>query len=51
LETYPIPFAYDVILNYPSAVVIGEGKLYQYDLSELPKLILISEKDAKTAVR
>ncbi|MDG1023194.1 MAG: hypothetical protein P8O72_04040 [Flavobacteriaceae bacterium] len=42
VNTYPIPFAYDVIIDYPSAIVVGEGKLYQYDISKLPQLELIS---------
>jgi len=42
-EIYPIEFAYDIIIDYPNALVVGEEKLYQYDLSELPKLNLTSE--------
>lgn len=38
-----IPFAYDVILDYPNAIVVGESRLYQYDLSELPRLIKTGE--------
>ena len=45
VETYPIEFAYDIILDFPKALVVGEKKLYQYDLSELPKLELKSESE------
>ena len=33
LSTDNIPFAYDIIVDFPSAIVVGEGVLYQYDLS------------------
>ena len=33
-----IPFAYDIIVDFPSAVVVGEGVIYQYDLSALPSI-------------
>ena len=39
----PIPFAYDIILNYPTAVVVGESRLYQYDLSALPVITKTAE--------
>ena len=39
----PISFAYDVIIDYPSALVVGENDLYQYDISKLPKLSLTSQ--------
>ena len=39
----PIPFAYDIILNYPTAVVVGESRLYQYDLSALPVVTKTAE--------
>lgn len=42
VNTYSIPFAYDVLIDYPSAIVVGDGKLYQYDISKLPELELIS---------
>jgi len=47
-ETYPIEFAYDVIVDYPNALVVGEEKLYQYDISELPKMKLINESELVT---
>jgi len=43
VETYPIGFAYDVIVQYPNALVVGENTLYQYDISELPVMKLSSE--------
>lgn len=43
VNTYPVDFAYDVIVDYPLAVVVGDGKVYQYDMSQLPALTLISE--------
>ena len=36
--TENIPFAYDIIVDYPTAVVVGEGVIYQYDLSALPEI-------------
>lgn len=39
----PISFAYDVIIDYPSALVVGENDLYQYDISKLPELSLTSQ--------
>jgi hypothetical protein len=38
VHTETIPFAYDIIVDYPTAVVVGEGVIYQYDLSELPAI-------------
>jgi hypothetical protein len=38
-----VDFAYDVILDYPLAIVVGDGKVYQYDISQLPELTLVSE--------
>ena len=43
VNTHPVDFAYDVIVNYPLAVVVGDGKVYQYDISQLPEMTLISE--------
>lgn len=43
VNTYPVNFAYDVIIDFPRAMVVGEGKLYQYDISQLPEMVLISE--------
>ena len=45
LGTYPIDFAYDVIVRYPTALVVGEQVMYQYDISNLPELVKISEFD------
>jgi len=41
--TENIPFAYDIIVDYPSAVVVGEGVIYQYDLSALPEITKTAE--------
>lgn len=38
-----IPFAYDIIVDFPSAIVVGEGVLYQYDLSNLPEIVKTNE--------
>ena len=43
LNTYPVNFAYDVIIDFPRAMVVGEGKLYQYEISQLPEMVLINE--------
>lgn len=43
LSTDNIPFAYDIIVDFPSAIVVGEGVLYQYDLSNLPEIVKINE--------
>ena len=43
LSTDNIPFAYDIIVDFPSAIVVGEGVLYQYDLSNLPEIIKTNE--------
>ena len=43
LSTDNIPFAYDIIVDFPSAIVVGEGILYQYDLSNLPEIIKTNE--------
>ena len=43
VNTYPVDFAYDIILDYPRAIVVGGGKVYQYDISQLPELELISQ--------
>lgn len=40
--TYPISFAYDVIINYPIATVVGEDQLYRFDISQLPKMEAIN---------
>ena len=45
LNIYPIDFAYDVILSHPNALVVGEQVMYQYDISNLPELVKISEFD------
>ncbi len=41
--TEDIPFAYDIIVDFPSAVVVGEGVIYQYDLSALPAITKTAE--------
>ena len=43
LSTENIPFAYDIIVDFPSALVVGEGVLYQYDLSNLPEIVKTNE--------
>lgn len=43
LSTDNIPFAYDIIVDFPSAIVVGEGILYQYDLSNLPEIVKTNE--------
>ena len=43
LSTDNIPFAYDIIVDFPSALVVGEGVLYQYDLSNLPEIVKTNE--------
>lgn len=43
LSTDPIPFAYDIIVDYPNATVVGEGIIYQYDLSNLPEIVKTAE--------
>ena len=43
VHTEIIPFAYDIIVDYPTAVVVGEGVIYQYDLSELPAISKTAE--------
>ena len=43
VNTEAIPFAYDIIVDFPSAVVVGEGVIYQYDLSNLPAITKTAE--------
>ena len=43
VTNYPIGFAYDVIIHYPTAMVVGEEMLFQYDVSNLPELTLLSQ--------
>lgn len=43
VTTFQIDFAYDIIIDYPTAMVVGESKLYQFDVSNLPELTKISE--------
>ncbi len=43
IATEEIPFAYDIIVDFPNAIVIGEGVLYQYDLSALPEIVKTNE--------
>ena len=48
VTTESIPFAYDIIIDYPSAVVVGEGVIYQYDLSALPAITKTAELTLST---
>ena len=43
VNSAPIKFAYDVIIDFPSALIVGDTDLYQYDISNLPELQLISQ--------
>ena len=43
VTTESIPFAYDIIVDYPNAVVVGEGVIYQYNLSALPEITKTAE--------
>ena len=43
VTTESIPFAYDIIIGYPNAVVVGEGVIYQYNLSTLPEITKTAE--------
>jgi len=43
VHTETIPFAYNIIVDYPTAVVVREGVIYQYDLSELPAISKTAE--------
>jgi len=43
LSTDNLPFAYDIIVDFPSAIVVGEGVLYQYDLTNLPEIVKTNE--------
>jgi hypothetical protein len=43
LSTDNIPFAYDIIVDFPTALVVGKGVLYQYDLSNLPEIVKTNE--------
>lgn len=43
LSTDNIPFAYDIIVDFPSSIVVGEGVLYQYDLTNLPEIVKTNE--------
>ena len=38
-----IQFAYDVIIDYPNALIVGDTDLYQYNISNLPEMQLISQ--------
>ena len=38
-----IQFAYYVIIDYPNALIVGDTDLYQYDISNLPEMQLISQ--------
>lgn len=43
VNTETLPFAYDIIVDFPNAMVVGKGVLYQYDLSNLPDIELTAE--------
>ena len=43
VNSAPIQFAYDVIIDYPNALIVGDKDLYQYDISNLPEIQLISQ--------
>ena len=49
VNIYPIDFAYDVIVDYPNALVVGEETMHQYDISNLPEMVKISELNVGTA--
>ena len=48
VNTENIPFAYDIIVDYPNAVVVGESIVYQYDLSNLPEITKTAELTLNT---
>lgn len=43
VNSSPIQFAYDVIIDYPNALIVGDKDLYQYNISNLPEIQLISQ--------
>ena len=43
VNSAPIQFAYDVIIDYPHALIVGDTDLHQYDISNLPEMQLISQ--------
>jgi hypothetical protein len=43
VNSTPIQFAYDVIIDYPNALIVGDTDLYQYDISNLPEMQFISK--------
>ena len=43
VNSAPIQFAYDVIIDYPHALIVGDTDLFQYDISNLPEMQLISQ--------
>ena len=43
VNSVSIQFSYDVIIDYPNALVVGDTDLYQYDISNLPEMQLISQ--------
>jgi hypothetical protein len=43
VNSAPVRFAYDVIIDYPHALIVGDTDLYQYDISNLPEMQLISQ--------
>lgn len=49
VTNYPIGFAYDVIIDYPTAMVVGEEMLFQYDVTNLPELTLLSQTPIQSA--
>ena len=48
VSTENIPFAYDIIVDFPNAVVVGESIVYQYDLSNLPEITKTAELTLST---
>lgn len=48
VHTENIPFAYDIIVDYPNAMVVGESIVYQYDLSNLPEITKTAELTLST---
>ena len=43
VNSTPIQFAYDVIIDYPNALIVGDTDLYQFDISNLPEMQFISQ--------
>ncbi|MGB1449178.1 MAG: LVIVD repeat-containing protein [Flavobacteriaceae bacterium] len=43
VTTENLPFAYDIIVDFPNAIIVGEGVIYQYDLTNLPEIVQTNE--------